>query len=89
MSGQLQHYDGSVAIFCCNAQLLAENDILSAPLVVSSGLEDMECEAGALAPPVTLLGWIDVNDLMNAFIARAARGSVSSPFLRHLRHLPD
>lgn len=59
-------------------KLLARHDILSAPLVVSPGLEDIE----SLEPTETaasLVGWLDIKDIIKAFLA----------FLHeHKHHLP-
>eukprot|EP00882_Tetradesmus_deserticola_P002217 GHRQ01002369.1.p1 GENE.GHRQ01002369.1~~GHRQ01002369.1.p1 ORF type:complete len:201 (+),score=44.80 GHRQ01002369.1:209-811(+) len=47
---------------------LARHKILSAPLVVSPGLEDVESlSPGESAPQ--LLGWLDVKDIVKAFLA--------------------
>uniref|UniRef100_A0A383VM92 CBS domain-containing protein n=1 Tax=Tetradesmus obliquus TaxID=3088 RepID=A0A383VM92_TETOB len=47
---------------------LARHNILSAPLVVSPGLEDVESlSPGESAPQ--LLGWLDVKDIIKAFLA--------------------
>lgn len=49
-------------------KLLARHNILSAPLVVSPGLEDIE----SLEPTGTsasLVGWLDIKDVIKAFLA--------------------
>lgn len=51
-------------------QVLSQHDILSAPLVVSPGLEDTVSEAAPVSYGPSLLGWIDINDILNAFITR-------------------
>lgn len=49
-------------------QLLAKHNVLSAPVVVSPGLEDIESlTPGESAPQ--MLGWLDVRDIMGAFLS--------------------
>jgi hypothetical protein len=52
-------------------QEMAQNKILSAPLVVSDGLEDMDMgydliDVNRNGP--SLLGWIDINDVLKALL---------------------
>lgn len=49
-------------------QALADRRVLSAPLVVSPDLEDIS-EQGASSP--TLLGWVDVHDVLAGLLQRA------------------
>eukprot|EP00879_Flechtneria_rotunda_P019905 GHRR01020922.1.p1 GENE.GHRR01020922.1~~GHRR01020922.1.p1 ORF type:complete len:202 (-),score=33.42 GHRR01020922.1:2464-3069(-) len=49
-------------------QLLAEHNILSAPIVVSPGLEDVESLSPTESTP-QLMGWCDVKDIIKAFLA--------------------
>lgn len=52
-----------------DAQVLARGHILSAPLVISPGLEDLEgMTPGEPAP--SLVGWIDIRDLVASFVHR-------------------
>lgn len=51
--------------------MLAKHKILSAPLVMSPGLEDMEGEGiGAEPSGPTLLGWIDIADILRGLLHR-------------------
>ena len=57
-----------------SVQELAEHQILSAPVIVAPGLEDMEKEEGDSWDP-TLLGWLDVRDILAAFVQRECAGA--------------
>lgn len=48
-------------------KVLAKQHVLSAPLIIAPGLEDVESLGGASAGP-SLIGWIDVHDIMSAFL---------------------
>ncbi|KAF8071153.1 hypothetical protein HT031_001235 [Scenedesmus sp. PABB004] len=50
-------------------KLLARHHILSAPLVVNPGLEDVEGMAPGESASPQLLGWLDVKDIIRAFLA--------------------
>lgn len=52
---------------------LAKKNILSAPLVAGFDLEDVSESAGMDAAP-SLLGWIDVADVVSALIKRTYAG---------------
>jgi hypothetical protein len=47
---------------------LAKHKILSAPIVVSAGLEDVENMVPGESAP-SLLGWLDVLDVVTCFLA--------------------
>jgi hypothetical protein len=49
-------------------QVLAKHKILSAPIVVSAGLEDVENMVPGESAP-SLLGWLDVMDVITCFLA--------------------
>lgn len=55
-------------------QLLAKRHILSAPLVILPGLEDMEgADADGAAAPPQLIGWVTVESILRAFLQREWR----------------
>lgn len=56
-------------------QVLARHRILSAPIVVSPGLEDVESLTPGDSGP-SLLGWLDVNDVLRAFLQRMSMPSL-------------
>ncbi|KAG2452837.1 hypothetical protein HYH02_002183 [Chlamydomonas schloesseri] len=50
-------------------QVLAKRHILSAPLVILPGLEDMEgADADGAAAPPQLIGWVTVESILRAFL---------------------
>ena len=70
-------------------QVLAKHRILSAPLVMSPSLEDLDSgglDEGSTAP--ALLGWCDVNDILRALLQRKdyQYGTHSKPVVRHCKH---
>lgn len=63
-------------------QELAIHQILSAPVIVAPGLEDMEEEGDSWDP--TLLGWLDVRDILAAFVQRKCADACCYTCCRHL-----
>lgn len=51
------------------SQILAKRRVLSAPLVISPGLEDTESLVPG-EPSPSLLGWVDINDIVRFFLKR-------------------
>eukprot|EP00891_Asterochloris_glomerata_P005954 jgi/Astpho2/5954/Aster-x0699 len=58
-------------------QELAIHQILSAPVIVAPGLEDMEEEGDSWDP--TLLGWLDVRDILAAFVQHVEQTTPELP----------
>ena len=56
-------------VAACPAQALAARRVLSAPLVISPGLEDTEALVPG-DPAPSLLGWIDIQDILRYFLKR-------------------
>lgn len=56
---------------------LAIHQILSAPVIVAPGLEDMEEEGDSWDP--TLLGWLDVRDILAAFVQHVEQTTPELP----------
>jgi len=49
-------------------KMLAKHKILSAPLIMSPGLEDLEGEGAADPQGPTLIGWVDIADILRGLL---------------------
>ena len=70
---------------CKIVQTLAKHGILSAPVLIAPDLEDLG-ELREEQPRPQLLGWVDVNDVVRAFIECAPRHSHNGEFRMLARH---